>query len=60
MFKIANETEFYESLTREAIKATSGKWQEWIETAKKILGRFTPSISVGSTPETDFKISFRC
>ena len=59
LFRIANETEFYESLTKEVIKASSDKWQEWIETAKKLLYNLTPNISIGAAPDSDFKVSFQ-
>lgn len=58
MFRIRSEEEFYQRLSTEIIKSTSGKLEEWVITAKKYLGRFSPKITFGSDPTTDFGISF--
>lgn len=58
MFKIRSEEDFYQRLSVEVIKSTSGKLEEWVITAKKYLGRLSPKITFGSDPITDFSIGF--
>ena len=58
LLSIRNEEEFYKILAKEAIKATSNKLTEWIETGKEFLKHLTPKISLGTDPMQDFDISF--
>ena len=58
LLSIRNEEEFYKILAKEAIKATSNKLTEWIETGKEFLKHITPKISLGTDPMQDFDISF--
>jgi len=55
-YTIKNEEEFYQVFSRELIKAVSNKWETWILTAKKFLMTFSPRISIGTDPMTDFSI----
>jgi len=55
-YAIKNEEEFYQTFARELIKAVSNKWETWISTAKKYLMAFSPKISIGADPMTDFSI----
>jgi len=55
-FTIKSEEEFYQSFAREVIKSLSGKWETWISTAKKFLMAFSPKISIGADPTTDFSV----
>ena len=55
-YAIKNEEEFYQTFAREVIKAVSSKWEIWISTAKKYLSAFSPKISIGADPMTDFSI----
>lgn len=58
LLRIRNEEEFYKTLAKETIKATSNKLTEWIETGKLFLKHITPKISLGTDPMQDFDISF--
>lgn len=58
MFRIRSEEDFYQRLSAEVIKSTSGKLEDWVITAKKYLGSLSPKITFGSDPTTDFSISF--
>lgn len=58
LLRIRNEEEFYKTLAKETIKATSNKLTEWIETGKLFLNHITPKISLGTDPMQDFDISF--
>jgi AAA+ ATPase superfamily predicted ATPase len=55
-FAIKSEEDFYQTFTRELIKTVSNKWTTWMATAKKLLMAFSPKISVGADPMTDFTI----
>jgi hypothetical protein len=55
-FTIKNEEEFYQTFARELIKSASNRWETWISTAKKFLTSFSPKISIGVDPMTDFSI----
>ena len=55
-FTIKSEEEFYQTFARELIKTTGNKWETWISTAKKFLTAFSPKISIGTDPMTDFSV----
>ena len=55
-YTIKSEEDFYQTFARELIKTVSNKWETWISTAKKFLMAFSPKISIGSDPMTDFSI----
>lgn len=58
LFTVGNEKEFLELFARSVIKASSNKWEEWINTAKLYFKQLIPKLSVGLEPEKDFSISF--
>lgn len=58
LFSIRNETDFYNTLAIETIKATSTKFTEWVQNAKQFFRHVTPKISIGTDPAQDFEISF--
>jgi AAA+ ATPase superfamily predicted ATPase len=58
MFAIRNEEEFYEKLSREIIKITATKWEEWIESAKIFFKHLVPKITLGADPVHNFSLSF--
>lgn len=51
------EIDFINAFATAVIRATSTKWEEWMENAKLFLSRFVPKISLGEDPLTDFSIS---
>jgi hypothetical protein len=57
LFSVNSEQEFLEVFTKEVLKASSGKWQEWISTGKELFKRLIPKFSMGFE-ETDFSVSF--
>jgi len=57
LFPIRNEEEFYKVFSTALLKATSGKVESWIETAKKYLKQVRPKISLGIDPTQDFELS---
>jgi len=58
LFSAGSEEEFLELYAREIIKASSGKWQEWMNSGKEFFKRLVPKLSVGTEPSSDFSISF--
>jgi len=58
MFSVSNEGEFLEVFAREVIKASSAKWQEWMNSGKEFFKSLVPQLSVGIDPNTDFRLSF--
>jgi hypothetical protein len=45
LFNVRNEAEFYEQLVTSVVKATSGKWEEWLAAAKEFLAHLRPQLS---------------
>jgi hypothetical protein len=58
LFNIRTEREFYERFTREVLRSTSSKWEDWISTGKSLLKSIIPRFSVGIDPIHDFSVSF--
>ena len=58
LFSIRNEAEFYQVFATEVLKATSTKWEEWINNGKKFISGLIPRFNVGINPTTDFSVSF--
>jgi AAA+ ATPase superfamily predicted ATPase len=57
LFNIRTEKEFYEVYTREVLRCSSSKWEDWIETTKTFLKGIVPRFSFGPDPYNDFSIS---
>lgn len=57
LFPIKSEEEFYTQLSTAVIKATSGKLEAWIATAKKYLRQISPKFSIGTDSAEEFEIS---
>lgn len=56
LFTVNSDLEFFEVYTREIIKATSTKWEDWLQDAKKFLSQLVPTIHIGVNPHLDFNI----
>lgn len=56
-FGCRSENDFINAFTTAVVRATSSKWEEWMENAKTFLSRFIPKISIGQDPLTDFSIA---
>ena len=57
-FGCRSENDFINAFATAVVRATSSKWEEWMENAKTFLSRFIPKISIGQDPLTDFSIAF--
>ncbi|HON19469.1 MAG TPA: ATPase [Salinivirgaceae bacterium] len=53
---VRTEEQFYEYYTTEILKSSSTKLETIVDTAKKVLGRFIPTITVSPTPENNFQL----
>ena len=58
LFSIRREEEFYEALATVVLKASSSKWQEAVESAKKFLRQIVPRIVLNAVPGNEFSLSF--
>lgn len=55
-FGCRSENDFINAFATAVVRATSSKWEEWMENARTFLSRFIPKISIGQDPLTDFSI----
>lgn len=56
-FGCRSENDFINAFATAVVRATSSKWEEWMENAKTFLSRFIPKISIGQDPLTNFSIA---
>lgn len=58
LFSVNSSEEFFQKFTTEIIKASSTKWQDWVQTSKKIFKNIVPKIQVSADNVTGFSVSF--
>jgi len=58
LFNVRNEEDFYSLLAQKVIAATSSKWEEAIESAKKFFSHLVPKISIGAEITNELTIDF--
>lgn len=58
LFSAGCVEEFLELFAREIIKASSNKWQDWLEQGKTWFKHLVPQFSIGVDPTTDLSVSF--
>lgn len=58
LFNIRNEEHFYELLAQNVLKATSSKWEEAVESAKKFFTRLVPKIVLAGDMQNEVSLSF--
>ncbi len=56
-FGCRSENDFINAFATAVVRATSNKWEEWMENAKVFLSRFVPKVSFGQDPLNDFSLS---
>ena len=56
LFNVRDEAHFYSLLAQKVIAATSTRWEEAIEQAKKFLSRLVPKITIGTEPSNEVSI----
>ncbi|TNE55270.1 MAG: ATP-binding protein [Bacteroidetes bacterium] len=58
LFSAENELEFLELFAREVIRASSGKWEDWVRSTKEFFKQLIPKLTLGVDPTSDFSLSF--
>ena len=58
LFSISSREEFLEIFAKKVIKASSSKWEDWMNSGKEFFKKLTPKLSVGIDPNSDFSLSF--
>lgn len=58
-FGCRSERDFINAFATAVVRATSDKWEEWIENVKRFLSRVVPKISFGQDPLNDFSLSLQ-
>lgn len=58
LFSVADEAEFLEIFAKEVIKASSTKWQDWLQSGAEFFKQLVPKISVGVDPNIEFSLTF--
>ena len=56
LFRVRDEDQFFEDYAKTVLKASSGKWQDWMNTARDLLGGLISSISIGTDPANEFSL----
>ena len=56
-FGCRSEHDYINAFATAVVRATSTKWEEWMENAKTFLSRFVPKISIGQDPLSEFSIA---
>ena len=58
LFNVRDEAHFYSLLAQKVIAATSTKWEEVVENAKKFFSQLIPKITIGADPFNEISIDF--
>ncbi len=58
LFNVRNEEHFYSLLAQRVIAATSTRWEEAVENAKRFFTRLVPKISISADPMNEVSIDF--
>jgi len=58
LFNVRNEEDFYELLAHNILKATSSKWEEAVESAKKFFTRLVPKIVLMGDGQNEISLDF--
>lgn len=57
-FAAASQEEFLEQFALACLKASTTKWEEWLNNGKDLLQSLIPTFSFGIDPSTDFSLKF--
>ena len=58
LFNVRSEQHFYALLVQKLLAATSSRWEEAVENARRFLMGLVPKISIGSDPASEVSIEF--
>lgn len=56
LYNVRSEEQFYQLLAQEVIRASSSKWQEWIEATRNFITGFLPKITYSPEQNTEFSL----
>ncbi len=56
LFNVRNESEFFTLLASSVLKATSTRWEDAVEVAKRFLSRVLPKVVFGAEPDSEISI----
>ena len=56
LFRVRDEAHFFEVFAQAVLKASSGRWQEWVSIAKELLKGLVSSVSIGTDPVNEFRL----
>ena len=54
IFNVKDESDFYLNFAKNILKATSTKWEDWLENAKEFMSRLIPKISFSPDNQAEF------
>jgi hypothetical protein len=54
LYNVRSEEQFWQKFALQVVRASSSKWEEWMESIQKFLKRLIPRFSVGIDPINDF------
>ena len=57
-FAMRTELDFYQEFTQAVVKASSSKWEDWIDLLKQSFKQVVPKIVMGTDPATTFTVGF--
>ena len=57
-FAMRTELDFYKEFTQAVIKASSTKWEDWVDLLKQSFKQIVPQIIMGTDPINTFSVSF--
>lgn len=58
LFNVRSEAHFYTLLAQTVINATSSRWKDAVENAKKFFSRIVPKLVIGNDPMNEVSLSF--
>ncbi len=58
LFNVRSEQEFYDYFVQQILRTSSSRWEDQMESAKRLLKRIAPKFSFGIDPQQDFSVSF--
>ena len=58
LFNVRNEEHFYTLLAQTVIKATSSRWEEAVDNAKRFFSRIVPKLIIGNDPMNEVSLDF--
>jgi uncharacterized protein len=58
LFNVRNEEEFYKLLAISVLKSASSRWEEAVDSARRLFRQIIPKIVLSSDPQNEFSLDF--